>query len=122
VDQLTANAVTTVYLAPGIDEAGLQESLAQAGIQMIGSSPPADPLKGQWIASIRVDQAEAVRQIWPELIVGNGGLSLSAPLVLADVNPELLSEGRTRLVERILSEMLAGYIDTGVNPETGEPR
>lgn len=121
-DQLIANAVETVYLSPGAWDASLAEYLSEAGLNLIGSEPPPDPLRSRWIASIQVDQAEALRRVWPELISGNGGHTLDTPLVLTDVNPELLSEGRQQLVERMLADLLSGYIDTGVNPETGEPR
>jgi hypothetical protein len=40
--------------------------------------------------------------------------------VLEDANPALFSPGRQQLVEETLSEMLAGRIDTGVDPQTGE--
>jgi hypothetical protein len=121
-DQLIASAVKTVFLAPGIGETFLPGYLAQAGVNMIGGGSPAESLRPHWIASIRLDQAEAIRQLWPQLIKGEGGISVSAPVVITDVNPDLLSPGRQRLVEQMLSELLSGYIDTGVDPQTGEPR
>jgi hypothetical protein len=44
------------------------------------------------------------------------------PLALQHVNPQLVSPGRQRLVEEMLAELRAGYIDTGVDPATGESR
>jgi len=121
-DQLIASAVKTVYLAPGIGETFLPGYLTQAGVNLIGSGSPAEAQRPNWIASIRLDQAEAIRQLWPQLINGEGGTSISAPIVITDVNPGLLSLGRQRLVEEMLSELLSGFIDTGVDPQTGEPR
>jgi hypothetical protein len=43
-------------------------------------------------------------------------------LAIEDVNESLLSVGRQRVVEQIRDELAAGWIDTGVNPETGEPK
>ncbi|MCZ7552420.1 MAG: hypothetical protein B6D39_06905 [Anaerolineae bacterium UTCFX2] len=121
-DQLIANAVKTVYLAPGIEEAFLAEYLANAGLNIIGSEPPAEALRPHWIASIQASQVEALRQFWFQLLSASGGQVIEAPLVLTEVNPDLLSEGRQRLVERMLDDLLSGYIDSGVDPTTGEPR
>lgn len=122
-DQLISNAVKTVYLAPGVADLFLLEYLRDAGVNIIGSEPPpADALRPHWIASVQFDQVAALRQFWPELLSASGGRVVEMPLALTNVNPELLSEGRQRLVERLLDDLSSGYIDTGVNPETGEPR
>lgn len=121
-DQLIANAVQTVFIGPEAGDLVLLEYLSQAGLNMIGSGSPPDSLRPNWVASIRSDPAEAVRQIWPDLAAGKGGSLLKAPLAISNVNPELLSEGRQRLVEQMLSDLVEGYIDTRVDPETGEPR
>lgn len=122
-DQLISNAVKTVYLAPGVADLFLLEYLRDAGVNIIGSEPPpADALRPHWIASVQFDQVEALRQFWPELLSASGGRAIDTPLVLTNVNRELLSEGRQRLVERLLDDLSSGYIDTGVDPATGEPR
>jgi hypothetical protein len=74
------------------------------------------------VATVRTDLASALEQIWPELMNGSGGINLDVPLVITDRNAALFSPGRQSLVEKLLSDLLAGYIDTGVNPQTGEPR
>jgi len=43
-------------------------------------------------------------------------------LTLSNVNTSLLSPGRQRLVEKTLQDLAADYIDTGVDPLTGESR
>ena len=45
-----------------------------------------------------------------------GGQNLSTPLFLTDINPDLLSEGKQRLVEEVLSDLQAGFIDPDVSP------
>jgi hypothetical protein len=44
------------------------------------------------------------------------------PLGFTGTNPDLLSPGRQQLVETMLADLLAGFIDTGVDPQTGESR
>ena len=116
------NAVKTVYVFPGAGDETLLEYLAQAGVNLIGSGTALERLRSNWVASIRVDEAGAIRQIWPRLMSGEQGIQLSAPLVLADQNPALFSTGRQHLVEKMLNDLLAGFIDSGVNLQTGEPR
>jgi len=121
-DILIQNAVKTIYVFPGIGDKTLLEYLAQAGVNLIGSGLPGESLRAHWVTSIQVDEASAVRQIWPRLINGEKGIQLSVPLALADKNTALFSLGRQHLVEKMLAELLAGYIDTGVNMQTGEAR
>lgn len=122
VDLLTANAVKTVYVAPEATSAELLEKLAAAGMQIVASGAPPPAAAAAWVASIDVDEAAALRSIWPELTAGSAATDISTPLALTQVNPALLSPGRQHLVEEKLADLGAGYIDTGVDPQTGELR
>jgi hypothetical protein len=105
-----------------VDDAALLDTLAQAGVQIIGSSTPPPQFVDQWVASINLDEMGALRQIWSRLLAGEGGLNLSTPLALGERNAALFSLGRQRLVDKMLTDLLAGYVDTGVDPQTGEKR
>lgn len=122
VDTLAGNAVKTVYVFPGAADASLLDALAQAGMQIIGAGAPPPQAAGQWVASILVDEMGAVRQIWPRLLAGEGGLDLSTPMVLSERNAALFSQGRQRVVDKMLTDLLAGFVDSGVDPQTGEMR
>ena len=122
VDIMKKNAVKTVYVYPGADNPALLEKLAQNGVNLIGGTPPPAALKDQWVASIQVDTLAAIRTIWPRLIGGEEAISIQTPIVLTNRNDALFSIGRQRLVEQTLTDLLAGYIDTGVDPQTGQPR
>lgn len=115
--------VGSVYVAPEVAEDGLLEELANAGIHIIGTDPPDLAVRENWVASIQSgDAVEAALDLLPELLEGNGGVQVDLPLVLGEVNPDLLSPGRQGLVEEMLTDLLEGYIDTGVDPATGESR
>lgn len=120
--RLISSAVKTVYIYPGVIDAGLLEALSQAGLQIIGGGSPPPALRTAWVATIQVDLAQALRQLWPNLLAGQGGQVLEAPLQLTEVNSERLSAGRQRLVEKLMAELAAGYVDTGVDPQTGAAR
>jgi hypothetical protein len=122
VDSLVSNAVKTVYVSPAANDQALLDSLAQAELQIIASGAPQPQVADQWVAGISMDQMGAVRQVWPRLLAGEGGLNLSTPLALVERNPALFSPGRQRLVDKMLTDLLAGFVDSGVDPQTGAMR
>lgn len=113
-DILIDKVVQTVYIPPGVSDESLREHFAEAEVNMIGTVPPPTGLEDQWIATITGNISSALRSAWPDLIAGQGGGSIQAPLILTQINPELFSLGRQRLVENLISELSGGYIDTGV--------
>ncbi|HEY47243.1 MAG: hypothetical protein AMJ88_00360 [Anaerolineae bacterium SM23_ 63] len=120
VDILIEAAVHTVYVSPEIEDPRLLSALVESGMILIGGHRPGDELLRNWVATLRVDPAEAVRDLWEDLLGGQGGASVPIPMIIQDANPDLISYGRQRLVETILQELLEGFIDTGVNPLTGQ--
>lgn len=126
-EALIAQAVTTVYVAPGAGDAGLLESLAQAGVNIIGTETPPATIEQHWIATITKDPLAGLRLAWSQVM---GGLSSgesnttdqNPPLAIENVNDALLSTGRQRLVEQVRDDLADGFIDTGVDLQTGEAR
>lgn len=121
-DAMTRSAVKTVYVYPGAGDLTLLNLLAQAGINLIGGAEPPAEFQSKWVASIFVDPIGALQEIWPRLLAGEEGISVGVPLVVGDRNEALFSVGRQRLVDELLQNLLAGFIDPGVNLENGEPR
>jgi basic membrane lipoprotein Med (substrate-binding protein (PBP1-ABC) superfamily) len=120
VDTLISQGVETVYVTPGATNEALLGYLAEKGIHIIGSSPPSQAVQDNWVATVMMDWASAVRNVWPSLLNGEGGQTLSVPIKVADANPTLFSPGRQQLVAETLTELLAGRIATGIDPQTGE--
>jgi hypothetical protein len=121
-DLLISNAVQTVYIAPESADQSTLEYLAEAGVSMIGSHSPPAQLQDNWVATLQVDWIAAVKEAWEPVLNGEAGFVLEAPIQLNDRNEALFSPGRQGYVERMMADLLAGYIDTGVDPLTGEPR
>jgi len=113
-DTLLSQSVQTVYLAPQVSDPTLLEYLAQAGVNLIGSTPPPESVKERWIATIQTDLLAGVERLWPDLVSGQGGITLPAPIVITDRNEALFSPGRQRIVDETLADLQAGYIATGV--------
>jgi hypothetical protein len=120
VDILAQASVETVYVSPEIANEQLLSALTESGMVLIGGNSPVDILHAHWVATLRPNPGQAVRDMWADLQEGQGGASVQMPILITDVNPDLLSRGRQRLAEAILLELMEGFIDTGVDPLTGE--
>jgi hypothetical protein len=111
---LIDSAVQTVYIPPGVGDESLLEHLAAAGINLIGTTSPPPGTEERWLASIKTDPSPVIRDAWPEIMAGQEGMILTAPLSITDINFDLFSPGRQQLVEKMLFDFNAGFIDPGV--------
>lgn len=107
--------VEAVYIYPPLATIDVLETLAEYQIKIIGESLTLEDIRDQWVVSIQPDLLAAVRQVFPELAAGQGGRTVAIPLFLNDINEALLGEGKLRLVQEVLNDLQAGYIDTGVH-------
>jgi hypothetical protein len=107
---LVDRQVGAVYVAPGAGDADLLRYLAQAGVQVIGGVQPPEGTAGSWVASIRTSLEDAFLAYWPDLLDGETGQFERLPLRLTDINANLLSPGKQRLVLETLADLEAGYI------------
>jgi hypothetical protein len=114
--------VETVYVAPGAGDPAMLATLAAAGINLIGSGVPGEAIQPNWVLSFSSDPLAQVQVVLPQILAGQGGQNLPLPLEFAAINPELFSPGKQALAEQVLADLLAGYIDTGVDLVTGENR
>jgi hypothetical protein len=104
-----------LYPDPKLEVKQLLDGLGQTGAMVIGAAPP-DPKPSGWVMEIGQDEVKAIQTAWPQLLAGQGGLSVPSPLGLRDVDPVLLSPGRQRLVEGVLDDLQAGRLMTGAGP------
>ncbi len=113
-DLLLHVAVKVAYVYPQVATPELLSYMAQTNFLLIGQSLTGEDVRSHWIASIQPDTVAAIKTIFPELVAGRGGKVIPTPLFLADVNPDLLSEGKQRLVQEVLDGLQNGTIGTGV--------
>jgi hypothetical protein len=115
--------VQTVYVVPGAGDAGMFDVLAQANVNVIGEKMPSEAMSAHWVVSLRpAEILPVVQELLPDLLSGEAGVKVAMPLTLLDANPDLFSPGRQRLAQETLDDLLAGFIDTGVDLATGESR
>jgi hypothetical protein len=107
--------VEAVYLAPEAYRSEVFDYLQgkdQFGktLLLVGALPPPDGLRAQWAATIGFDTLAPLRQVWPDVLSGKGGVVVEAPLALSDINNTNLGEGRLRLVRDLIEELRSGSI------------
>jgi hypothetical protein len=115
-DTMKDYQVDFTYVFPSLATADMLDYMSQINLNMISQTRPNDRLASNWVVSIQPEIAPAIQVIWPDLVAGKGGLDISLPLFLKDINPDLLSEGRQNDVQQILDKLQRGEISTGVNP------
>lgn len=107
--------VGTIYLYPDIAIPDLYNYIGTTGASMIGAVSP-EQLPAGWMMTIQPDIVKAIQKAWPNLVSGQGGITVQSPLGLSDIDPSLLSPGKQRLVEEKLNELQSGLINTGTAP------
>ena len=101
--------VDTLYIYPTLADPEFLSYLGTSGALLIGTNAP-DPRPGGWVMTIEPDTIKAIQLAWPNLISGQGGMTVQSPLGLGDVDPALLTPGRARLAQETLDALLAGRI------------
>lgn len=107
--------VRTIYLYPDIAIPELYNYVGTTGTYMIGTITPEQRPAG-WVMTITPDVIKAIQNAWPQLVAGQGGITVQSPLGLSDIDPEILSPGKQRLVQQVLDDLQAGRIDIGSTP------
>ena len=114
-DYLINHTVETMYVSPQLITPELLTYLSTNGTLVISDLSPVKKY-GNWVATIQPDVIHAIQIAWPQLVAGTGGVNIASPLVLTDVSPEHLPPGQQQVSQDYLTQLQAGYIDTGVNP------
>jgi hypothetical protein len=119
---LLGEAVQTVYLAPAVDDPEFRRLLVETGFNLITGAAGGPEGQTGHIAAVVPDPTAGVEAAWSGMLAGDPGQAFPMPIVLREVNEELLSPGRLGLLEGLIAELMAGVTDTGVDPLTGQPR
>lgn len=107
--------VGTIFLHPEIATTDLETYIGTTGVYMIGTETP-EQLPAGWVMTIQPDIIKAIQIAWPDLVNGQGGVTIQSPLGLTDIDSTILTPGKQQAVERVLNELQAGLIGTGANP------
>jgi len=113
-DFMIHRSVETVYVVPGAGDDVMLRHLAEAGVNIIAGRQTLPDIQDHWVASLRFDLMESFKEYWPDFTVGAGSFTVSIPLQITEINPDLFSPGKQRLIDIILADLLDGYFDMGV--------
>jgi len=122
INTLSNLDVDTIFLSPELSAAASAEMLEGSDLSYIGGESPGEDLGGKWLATVRAAPELAIEEIWDNVWMGDGGGTVSMPVIIEDINSERLTPGREAWVQEILQDLIDGYIDTGVDPITGIAR
>ena len=113
VNILIDRAVNTFYIVPGAGNQKIYQMLINNDKLIIGpGSDFSEEYRDNWVASLEYDLVQAFKEYWPEFLENQSGSEHIPPLLINDVNPDLLSQGKLQAVKSILEEVSAGYIKT----------
>jgi hypothetical protein len=113
LDFLVDRVVNTFYIPPGVGTQNIYRSLVGYQKLIIGSgSDFQEEYRDNWVVSLEYDLITTVNEIWDDFLSAETGFVESPPLLLSDINYDLLSEGKVKLVNQILDEVMAGMIRT----------
>ena len=114
-DYLIQRTVETMYVSPQLATPDLMTYLASNGILVISDLPP-QKITGNLVATIQPDVIHAIENAWPQLVAGQGGVNITSPLILENINAEHLPPGKQQDAHNLLLQLQAGQVQTGVNP------
>ncbi|NPV84895.1 MAG: hypothetical protein HPY45_02645 [Anaerolineae bacterium] len=110
VESLRANVVYAMYISPESANPDMVSALAQQGYILIGGQTPPQEVMPRWAATVEYDTLGALQEAWPALVAGDGGRVISPSLRINDINRNILSAGRQRLVEDVMAKLEAGAV------------
>ncbi len=113
--------VDTIFISPEVESDQLLRYLSQEEVELIGSTPPLDDIRSQWVASLEFDLFQTFQDFWPEFETGTNGQLVTVPLTITNVNPDLLSPGRQEFVEIMLADLVSGFVDYGLDNFVNNP-
>ena len=114
----------SVYVYHGARDDAMLSILAAGDITIISGGEPPQGSSSKWVVSLTTDPLDLIQGQVAGLLNGSvtGGKSLAVPITFTHINPSLLTPGKQKLAEQVLSDLQTGFIDTGVDLTTGENR
>lgn len=101
--------VGTILVHPDIQTQDLVDYIGTTGVYMVGTVTPERRPAG-WIMTIQPDTIKAIQTAWPQLLAGQGGITVQSPLGLSDMDPGIFSLGKQLDVQEVLDKLQAGLI------------
>ncbi len=108
--QMQTKLLEALYIDPSISSPELLAALSNQTLALVGGLSPAEDLRPRWAATVSADLAGPLKTLWPGLLAGEGGKTLTAALQISDVNENLLTPGKQRLAQDVIAGLQDGTI------------
>ena len=113
IDFMVDRVVNTFFIVPGVGSPQIYRTLVAYQKNIIGAGADyQEEYSDYWVASLEYDLVTSFGEFWPKFLEAETGIADTPPLLLTDINPDLLSEGKVRMVEDVLEELRGGFIKT----------
>jgi len=117
-NEINASKVNVLFVSDGAASPELFTFLSTMDVALIGTQSPTEEGRARWVVTIFADGTAPLRNIWPDIMAGNGGKILNASINVADnmfvsVQDGLiwLSEGKYNYALRTMDFMRDNKID-----------
>jgi len=111
-DEIATSTILYVYVPPQAYSAELFNHIAQTNIKAIGISTPPAEAQTIWAGTFLIDGLSPIKEIWNDVLAGNGGKQINASIALTDTQNGFISPGRQLLLQNVIGELQAGRIYT----------
>jgi len=111
-DEISLSTILYIFVPPQAYSTELFNRIAQTNVKVIGISTPPAEAQPIWAGTFLIDGIAPIRNLWNEVVAGNGGKTVNASLSLTDTQAGLISPGRQQLLLQVIEEMQAGHIYT----------
>jgi len=108
---LAGTGVQTVFVPATLSSAQALADMVDSGLTLLGTVPPPAEYKKNWAASFQPSAVAVIEAAWQSITSTSPPDVLTMPITVGDVNPDLLSPGRLRLVVRTQTDLGLGLID-----------
>ena len=113
VNFLVDRVVNTYYVVPQLGNDRIYRMLVGYQKRIIGpGSDFREEYQDYWVTSLEYDLPAALEEFWSVFLTTETGIVGTPPLLLTDVNSDLLSPGKVMMVEKVLEDLSAGLIKT----------
>ena len=110
VNGMLPYGVNVMYVDPSAATPEVLSALSNAGVTLVGLTPPPSGVESNWGGSLTSDASGALQQVLEDAIQGKGGQTLNVPVTLSHVNPALISPARQDLFNQTAAMLAAGQI------------
>jgi len=92
-NEINASKVNVLFLPADAASAEIGTYLAGMDVAVIGNQTPPEELRSRWVATISSDGLSPLREIWNDLMEGQGGKVMNANLKISDINYVTVTDG-----------------------------